>query len=208
MAEFVPFLKRLFEDGTVSLRERPGVDPAERLKAHDLLARAFADHALDVAGPPLAFDAPIALAAAERLWWVCWFLVQHSEPPAEVETRLVPLPRPVTAAQHLSGDLVLRFLPPVYRRARARAPDDVLTHWLMRTLREWPLTGVLADLEEPPLVEVELDQHPGLLLLYAERLAEHLRPAWLPQERALQYVELVFAERGLRVPAALPLPNP
>jgi hypothetical protein len=205
MAEFVDFLKRLFEDGTVSLRNRPGIAAAERLPAHDVLVAAFADHALDVAEPVIEFDALLALAAAERVWWASWFLVQHAEPPAEVEQCLPPLERPTTAAQHLSGDLVLRFLPHVYRRARMRDLGDVLTRWLAQTLREWPLTGVLADIDEPPLTPIELDQHPGLLLLYAERLAEHPRPAWMPRDSALQYVELVFAERGLRVPpAALP----
>jgi hypothetical protein len=45
-----------------------------------------------------------------------------------------------------------------------------------------------------------LGGHPGLLLLYAERLAEHLRPEWVPDGPARPYVELVFTQRGLPVP--------
>jgi hypothetical protein len=80
----------------------------------------------------------------------------------------------------------------------------VLTRCLAELLRRWPLTGVLADLEDGPLAPVELGGHPGLLLLYAERLAESPRPAWVPRGPALPFVEMVFAERGLRVPAPPP----
>jgi hypothetical protein len=95
-------------------------------------------------------------------------------------------------------------VPQVHRRAK-RAADEVLTKRLEEWLRLYPLSGVLADLEEGPLTPVTLDQHSGLLLLYAERLAERVRPAWVPEGPALASVEMIFAERGLQVP--IPLPN-
>src|SRR5207253_6819460 len=103
---------------------------------------------------------------------------------------------PPSAAQHLSADLVLRYLPQVYHRARAFAPDDALTQALAAALRQWPLSGVLADLEEGPLTPVDFHGHPGLQLLYAERLARHEKPAWVPGGRGFEVVELVLAERG------------
>jgi hypothetical protein len=208
MASFVEFLRTLLTDGRVVLRQRPAVDAAERAEARVLLADAYDDYRLDVAGPPLPFDAATALGMAERLWLACWFLVRRDEPPEAVERALAPPPPPASAAQHLSADLVLRFLPQVHRRARALDAADGLTRRLTELLRDWPLSGVLSDVEEGPRVPPEFDGHPGLLLLYAERLAERPRPAWVPAGPALPYVELAFAERNLPAPAPLPTGAP
>jgi hypothetical protein len=192
----VPLLQRLFDDGTVVLRERPRLAAGERREALSVLERTHAAFRLDVAGAPLDFDAGTALAAAELLGHACWFLVNHAEPPAELEKRLVLPVRPVTAAQHLSADLVLRYLPQVHRRARALAPDDRLAALLAGVLRQWPLSGVLADVEEGPLTPPAFGEHPGLQLLYAERLARNEKPAWVPAGRGREYLEMVLAGLG------------
>jgi hypothetical protein len=201
MASLVEFLRGVLNEGVAVLRGPPQADRHERREAIALLAGAFADYRLDVAGPPIPFDADAALAAAEQLWLTCWFLVHIGEPAAEVEKCLRPCPSPVTASQHLSSDLVLRLAPQVYRRARRADPTDVLTKWLEDLLRGHPLAGVLSDIEKGPSAPVRLDDHPGLLLLYAERLAENPRPAWVPEGPASPYVEMIFAERGLPLPA-------
>jgi hypothetical protein len=59
---------------------------------------------------------------------------------------------------------------------------------------------VLADIADEPLIEPEFDGHSGLRLLYAERLAEHWKPAWLPQGPGSEYVKWVFQESGRQVP--------
>jgi MoxR-vWA-beta-propeller ternary system domain bpX4 len=208
MASFVEFLERLLTEGTVVLCARPGVEAGELQPAERLLAAAYEDHRLDVAGPPIAFDASAALAAAEQLWFACWFLLHHGDPPDEIEKCLPPLPPPVSAAQDLSTDLVLRFAPQVQRRVRNLDPADILTKRLEQLLRRHPLSGVLADIEEGPLTPVRLGDHAGLQLLYAERLAEKMRPTWVPEGPALAYIEVVFAERGLPVPEPLPPSQP
>src|SRR5690349_10859013 len=101
MASLVPLLQRLFDDGTVVLRERPRLEPGERREAVALFGRAFATYRLDVAGPPVDFDAGTALAAAELLGRACWFLVNHAEPAAELEKGLVMPGPPRSPAQHL-----------------------------------------------------------------------------------------------------------
>jgi len=208
MTPFVEFLRALLTDGRVVLRQRPAVEAAERAEARVLLADAYDDYRLDVAGPPLPFDAPTTLGMAERLWLACWFLVRRDEPPEAVERTLAPAPPPASAAQHLSADLVLRFLPQVHRRARALDAADGLTRLLAEWLRDWPLSGVLSDVDQPPRTAPEFDGHPGLLLLYAERLAERPRPAWVPAGPALPYVELAYAERNLPAPVPLPAGAP
>jgi hypothetical protein len=197
----VEFLRRLLSEGSVVLSGPPVFSREDRGDATALLAAAFADHALDVGGPALPFDAPAALAAAECVGRACWFLVSHDEQ-ADVVARALTLPPPEgLPAAHLSADVALRFLPSIHRRARAFAPDDVLTSALAKILRQWPLSGVLADLADPPLSAPTFGGHSGLLLLYAERLASHQKTAWVTDGPARPFVEMVFAERGLRLPA-------
>jgi hypothetical protein len=72
-----------------------------------------------VAGPAVPFDPDTALAAAELTCWACWFLLDRNQPETEVEERVRMAGVPRSPAEHLSADLVLRYLPQVYRRARA-----------------------------------------------------------------------------------------
>jgi hypothetical protein len=218
VSPFADFLRLLLDEGSARLSQRPVVSAADREAAGAVLAAVYADYRLDVAGPPLPFEPRTAVAAAEVVWLACWFLLDHSDPPEELQ-RCLALPPPLTlpsppeggegrvrgatASQHLSADLVLRFLPQVHRRARGVAAD-VLTGLVARLLRQWPLSGVLADITEPPLTALELGGHAGLQMLYAERLTEAPRPAWVPSGKALEMAELVFAERGHHIPVAQP----
>ncbi|HEX8200740.1 MAG TPA: hypothetical protein VF590_09650, partial [Isosphaeraceae bacterium] len=108
--------------------------------------------------------------------------------------RLLAMPHdPTSPEHHLSADLVLRHLPQLYRRARAFDPADALPGLLAEVLRRWPLSGVLAAPDEGPGTPPDLGGHPGLLLLYAERLAALAQeaPAWGPTGAAAGYLERV-----------------
>jgi hypothetical protein len=194
MAALVDFLRDLLSAGSVAFRQRPSASSEERADAVGVLGRAYASYRLDVAGPLLDFDPDVALAAGELVREACWFLVNHDEPAELLEQRLTMPAPPTSPAQHLSADLMLRYLPQVHRRARALAPTDRLSALLAGVLRRWPLSGVLADLDEGPETPLDFGGHPGLLLLYAERLARHARPAWRPEGIGREYVELVAAE--------------
>lgn len=193
-------VERLFRDGVVLLRQPPFVGDTDVRSLRELLAVAFHDYRLSVPGPPVSFDPGTAELAARLLLSACWFLVSHRESSANVERELTLSVRPKTAAQHLSADLLFRYLPPVYRRARARAADDVLTHRLARLLRDWPLSGVLSDVSDGPDAPPDFDGHSGLQLLYAERLAANEKPAWVPAQAALGWVERVYDRLGKPMP--------
>jgi len=63
-------------------------------------------------------------------------------------------------------------------------------------------SGVLADLDGTPATPPEFGGHPGLQLLYAERLAETGRAGWVPATGpAREWVERVYQERGKLMPA-------
>ncbi len=199
---FLDFLTSLLEQDAVRLAALPRLREEDRPAATNTLLAAFENHALDVAGASIAFNAPVALAAAECVAIACWFLVSRDERSDRVSRELDFPRRDDLPSTHLSADVVLRFLPAVYRRARSIDADDVLTRSLAKILRDWPLSGVLADPDGGPTTQPILGEHSGLLLLYAERLVAHPKPTWITDGPARPYVELVFAERGQRIPLA------
>lgn len=202
MIALLPFIEGVLRDGEAVLSDAADSRGDDRSALARRLEAYHREYHLEIAGPPISYDPAAALMAAESLWLGCWFLVHRDAPPVEV-ARLLAEPRePTTAAAHLSADLLLRFVPQVYHRARGLAADDLLTIWLARLLRKWPLAGVLADLDDAPLSDLDYDGHPGLQLLHAERLAQRPRAAWVPAGTGREAVELVFAERGLHVPVA------
>ena len=198
MATFQDFLTQLLDQGQIVFRsaKAPHDGPTE----HDvaILAEAFDTFALSVAGPRIAFDPRTACEAAELVRQSGWALVQRDDRLADLKRRLKMAGPPRTASQHLSADLMLRFLPQVIKRARGLDPSDPLTGLLGDVLRCWPLSGVLSDVEEGPLLSLDFDGHPGLLLLYAERLTQNDRPSWRPERSspAWEYYELVLQQRS------------
>lgn len=202
MTELAAFLDRLFADGDVVFAAPPRRAAANDPAVMALLRSAYEDCRREVAGPQLPFRPETALAAAEFLRHACWFLLSRQEP-AEVVERELRFGVPRELADHLSADVLLRYLPLVERRARALDPSDTLSRRLVEVLRAWPLSGVLADLVETPLTAPNFDGHRGLLMLYAERLSAHEKPSWLPTEAHREVVELVYAALGRSLPETL-----
>jgi hypothetical protein len=162
-----------------------------------LLHNLFDDFQLELAGPRIGFDPAIALAAAGLVHNASWFLLSRGEPQAVLEQLLVLPGPPRSPSEHLSADLLLRFLPQIHRRAKANNPADRLSTLLAEVLRVWPLSGVLADLENGPITALDFGGHPGLQMLYAERFSRHEKLAWAPPlGRGLEFVELVYDELG------------
>ena len=195
MPPFREWLARVLADGESVQEGPPELPAAERVAVTADLRAAFDRHALDVAGPPVAFDPAAAVGAAVTIARACWQLVGGEPEPLDVGAN------PATASAHLSADVTLRFLPVVYRRARARNVDGEPVVALDRLLRAWPLSGVLADLDGEPTTPPDFDDHPGLQLLYAERLVAAARAGWVPRSGAARArAEREFAERGRPLP--------
>jgi hypothetical protein len=190
VASFAEFLNDLLLEGEISLRGAPSPSQSDREEARIVLEKAYATYRLHVAGPLLEFAQATALAAGELIWWAAWYLASHEQPPSELQSKLKMPGAPRDPGQHLSADLLLRYLPQIYQRALALDPADELCKALSDLLRQWPLSGVLADLDEPPVTAIDFGHH-GLQLLYSERLQRNQRANWQPQGNAQQYVELV-----------------
>jgi hypothetical protein len=199
MPPFAEWLSQVLARGESVQHTAPTLSPAERPAVLEQLRQAFEGHILDIAGPPLAFDGETALAAAFALAVACWTLASDEPAPP------LQLPAPTTAAAHCSADVTLRLVPAVYRRARLRDPAGSLTTQLQTLLCAWPLSGVLADLEQPPTTPTDFRGHAGLQLLFAERLFATGRTSWVPPEGpAREWAERVFLEQGKPLPAPAP----
>ncbi|CAN5871789.1 hypothetical protein BH23PLA1_BH23PLA1_18950 [soil metagenome] len=200
MSALSDFLDNLFREGTVVFRDHPALSGSDRAGTAEVLRRAFDEDCLDLAGAPPTFDEAAAVEAAEWTRMACWFMVHREEPVEELKLGLT-LPKAARSpGAHLSADLTFRYLPLIHRRARALSTNDLLTRRLAELLRQWPLTGVLSDVEEAPIGPVDWtwDGHFGLMLLYAERLAVTEKPAWCPTGKAFECVEWVLDGLGRR----------
>lgn len=199
------FVTGLLERGEATLADPPSPERARAPLAPEvaaLVAGAFDRHALDVAGPRIAFDLGFARRAAEIVELACWLLVRPAAPRNVLGVAGDALGTPRTASEHLSADLFLRYLPTIQRRARSLDANDPLGHEVALILRRFPLSGVLAGLADGPLEALDLGGHAGLALLYGERLAalEDGRAAplaWTPPEGPVgDALELVLQDLG------------
>ena len=195
MSALASFFEHLFATGEARLTGRPELD--DRRELAEVLRGAFNEYRLNVAGPLIELDAEAAVAAALYTSLACWFAASHDETPEQVSGVLKMPALAATPQAVLAVDLTLRYAVTVHRRAQAQNRADVLAKLLGDTLRRWPLTGILADVAEPPTGDLTSTGHPGLELLYAERLADNYRPSWLPADgRLREIVEMIFRQQG------------
>lgn len=191
MDDFGEFLSGLLTEGRVVFGRRPDPEPVVTTGAVSRLASAFAVYRLDVPGPEIAFDAAVAVESAKLVRQACWALVSRDDRVEDLAPRLAMSRTPAGPSCHVSADLLLRYLPRVHSRARAVNAADPLVGLLEAVFRAWPLSGVLAGLDDGPSSPPDLGGHPGLMMLYAERLATHGKPAWRPDAAATEVFELV-----------------
>lgn len=194
------FVRTLLREG----RLRVGAETELTMANADAeeLRSALETAVLQLPGPRLDASLPVLVAAVQVVYRMARrFLHPELAPPADDLTLRMPH-GPQGAADHLAGDVALRFLPGLYHRIMSRDPEDEVAKTIQLVLRQWPLSGVLADITEPPTTPVDFGGHPGLGFLYAQRLAVRERPAWLPVGTALACLDVVYQSLGkVRSPA-------
>jgi hypothetical protein len=198
---FSSWLSRVLSEGVSDQPTAPAFSASDDEQAVAALRSAFARHSLEVAGPEVVFNPKVALGAAKLLANTSWAFVAHAN-----ESELAWEVEPRSPSDHLSADVALRFLLTVFRRSKLRNAESALTRGIKIVLCRWPLTGVLADLEEAPTSELTFDGHRGLQMFYAERLVRFPRAKWIPPEGAArEWVEAVFLQQNKPLPVAIPV---
>ena len=193
-AMHLSFAHSLLFDGRLHV----GAEASLTLAGDDvpLLKKALRIASLHLPGPRLDGNLDVLVAAVPVVYRMARrYLHPELQPAADDPTLRMPGP-PRSAGDHLAADLAFRFLPGLYHRCVRRDPEDDLAAALKTLLREWPLSGVLADISEPPTVGVDFGGHPGLGYQYAERWAARERPAWAPAGAVRDCALVVFHALG------------
>lgn len=160
---------------------------------HQALQEAAIAGARQLAGPPIQTSNEVLTRAVHVVYRFGRRYLHPELSPPDKDISL-QMPSPKSPADHLAGDIAFRFLAGLHRRIRGREGDDPLGVAARELLRQWPLSGVLADIAEPPMTPIDFG-HPGLAMLYAERLALHERAGWHPQNR--DHLEVVGQAMGM-----------
>lgn len=188
------FVRDLLTDG----RLRVGAAPNWVLSDNGLdeLKSALTAQSLSLPGPPIRGSLDVLIPAVQVVYRFAWRFLNPVAIPADEDVSLRMNCVPRTAEEHLGGDLAFRFLPGLLQRAMNRDPSDDLAKAMKRLLREWPLSGVLADISDLPTTSLEFGGHPGVHFLYAERLATRERAGWFPEGFGREFVEVVWQSLG------------
>ncbi len=188
------FVRSLIFDGRLQVGAEAHLvlDDADR----ETLDKALKVQCLHLPGPSLERDLPTLVLAVQVVYRMAWRFLNSELTPVPDDLTLRMPEKPRSAAEHLAADVAFRFLPGLYQRVLHRDPEDPLGIALRELLRQWPLSGVLADITEPPLVPIDFGGHVGLGFLYAQRLAERERHGWQPDDTARESLELVYHALG------------
>ena len=182
MTSFHEFLTGLLKDGRVVFRSESALTTGRGRRISRFWKRLSAFSGFRWPGRRFRLTRQWAYSAAELVRQASWALVNHDDRVSHLKKCLTMPIEPVTPAHHLSADLDAALPAASLKRARGLDPTDPLIVAAGRRARRWPLSGVLSDVARAPLGSLDFGGHPGLLLLYAERLAANDRAAWRPAQ--------------------------
>lgn len=195
------FLEDLLASGQVTVAGQPGPFAAADLAAAaQLLGRLHAADALELPGAAPAFDAPVALWAAQFLYRAIQLALLRELDEAAVTELLADFAGPATPEAAYSADLTFRYLPDLLRLAQGLAPDDVLVARLREAAGQWPFSFVGAGAGPhslPPLAALSpVLAHPALRLAYADRIIGARDRARAAQPEVAPLVEAALGNYG------------
>lgn len=187
------FVQLLMFEGRLCVGAAPAWELSD--EGLDSLKLALAIQSLHLPGPRLEGSLDVAIQAVHVVYRFAWRFLKPQPTPVANDPTLCMERGPATAAEHVAGDLAFCFLPGLLQRIVGRNPQDELAAPLKHLLRQWPLSGVLADISEAPLVPIEFG-HPGVGYRYAERLAKRERRGWVPTGADYERAEVVYDVLG------------
>jgi len=164
------FLLDLLQDGNVTLaREMRDFEPNDAQDALVLLREFYDRDVMDMPGTAPAFNEGAALWAARYLYHVCQLILLRDLGEDILQEYLKGFEGARTAEASYSADMVLRYLPDLFRLASGLSPNDPLVIHLQDTARQWPFSSVgingLATIPDASILT-----HQSLRLAYIDRI--------------------------------------
>lgn len=174
LASLAEFASGLFSSGQVLVSRTTQFSQDEK-ELQSIFEAAFEEACDELPGDTensFRCHAPSAKSALMYIYRLCLLLADRSAPEEEIIRLGECMPAlPTTADEVLSSDLSLRYLPDIYRMARAISESDPLVSMLERMATSFPLSSVGIPPHLPPDLTL-LQQQPCLWGLYLDRILE------------------------------------
>ena len=171
------FVESLFKEGRVRVGESVGRDGQLRQSTADDLQETKAilkefelSYRADLPGDPPAVSDKALLWGAVTTFYASSFLAYRDAGEDAIRLALsVPCAEASSPSVCYAVDLTLRFLPDLFRLARAASPNDPLVSVLRELAHQWPLSSVgIAGVE--PVDLSSFRDNACLLQLYIDRI--------------------------------------
>jgi MoxR-vWA-beta-propeller ternary system domain bpX4 len=121
-------------------------------------------------GPP-AFDSNTAVWAAEYIFYVCQLILLRDVDELQLQNYLKAFEGEQSATAIYSADLLLRFLPDLFRLSSGLSPEDPLVANLKQTAITWPYSSI--GLKEVAVeIPIEILNNECLRLSYIDRIIQ------------------------------------
>jgi len=140
------FLNGLLEDGNVVVpRTMTVFEPADLEAARVLLSELYDRDCLEMPYEVPEFDKEAALWSASYVYRVCQLILLRDINESEMDGWLKGFDGLQTAGAIYSVDLMLRFLPDLFRLGSGLSPEDPLVSNLRAVAVRWPFSSVGID---------------------------------------------------------------
>ena len=164
------FLHALWTDGRVRVANVEAIPDDERREAGELLAAWEPGYREELPDRPPLLHAEAATWGAVLTYRACQLALFRQLGLEEIDRRLgEPCPAGDPPSIHYSVDLILRYLPDLWRHAHRASEHDPLVARLRDVAVRWPLSSVGIPGLGPLAIDV-LAAQPCLLRMYVDRI--------------------------------------
>ncbi len=196
------FISSLINKGDVTVA--PAIvpfDPEDLRVAGIHLKQYYDDDSTEMPGQVPPYDPTAALWAASYLYRAIQFIQLRRLGEMEIKLHLQLFSGTQTPSAAYSADLILRYMPGLFKLARGLSPEDPLVKELEIMAAQWPFS--LAGSKDIVTDDLSLIlQHPSLKMAYIDRIihARNIRkcshPACLPlvQEALGAHADILWPE--------------
>jgi hypothetical protein len=199
------FLTDLIQDGNVVVPRTITPLTEEDIAASLVLLRELYDR--DVAtmpGSAPAFDEEAASWAAGYIFYACQLILLRDVD--DFTAYLYPFSGNRSAEAIYSVDLMLRFLPDLFRLGSGLAPDDPLVTNLRQTAIDWPYSSIGLKNIDTGIPEVIL-RHACLRIAYIDRVISYKDTGRLTGEAEKELLKEVMGDHQAQLWPGLELLN-